>query len=128
MSTTATAIHHSASDGFSAKADQYYEVEDLVDKLSYATNEAARQLIDGKIDDAAAANWLEKYELEEPNRAKKRVEFIRHYGSYVINYNYGEDLVRQYIEKNNGTPEQTAKRWKLFGELLASPRLPSNLR
>jgi hypothetical protein len=112
----------------SAKADQYYEVEDLVDKLSYATNEAARQLIDGKIDAAAAADWLEKYELEEPNRARKRVEFIRHYGSYVINYNYGEDLVRQYIEKHGGTPEQTAKRWKLFGELLASPRLPSNLR
>jgi len=111
-----------------SKADQYYEVEDLVDKLSYATNEAARQLIDGKIDAAAAADWLEKYELEEPERAKKRVEFIQHYGSYVINYNYGEDLVRQYIEKHGGTPEQPAKRWKLFGELLASPRLPSDLR
>jgi hypothetical protein len=111
-----------------AKADQYYEVQALIDRLSYATNEAARQLIDGKMNAAKAADWLEKYELQEPDRAKKRVEFIQHHGSYVINYNYGEDLVRQYIEKNGGTPDQQTKRWKLFRDLLASPRLPSDLR
>jgi hypothetical protein len=100
----------------------------LITKLGYATNEAARQLIDGKIDEQAAAVWLEKYELDEPDRAKKRVQFIQHYGSYVINYNYGEDLVKHYIERQGGAPGQPEKRWEEFGRLLASPRLPSGLR
>jgi hypothetical protein len=111
-----------------AKAEQYYAVQDLMKKLSYAGNEAARQLIDGQIDPAAAAAWLEKYELQEPDRAKKRVQFIQHYGSYVINYNYGEDIVRQYLEKQGGTPDHPDKRWEEFGKLLSSPRLPSGLR
>jgi hypothetical protein len=111
-----------------AQADAYYDVQDSMTKLSYATNEAARQLIDGKIDAQAAADWLEKYELDEPDRAKKRVQFIQHYGSYVINYNYGEDLVKHYIEKQGGTPDHPEKRWEEFGRLLSSPRLPSGLR
>jgi len=111
-----------------AQADEYYDVQDSMTKLSYATNEAARQLIEGKIDPQAAAAWLEKYELDEPDRAKKRVQFIQHYGSYVINYNYGEDLVKHYMEKQGGTPDQPEKRWEEFGRLLSSPRLPSGLR
>ncbi len=112
----------------SARAEEYYKVQDLMTKLSYAGNEAARQLLDGKTDPAGAAEWLEKYELQDPERAKKRVQFIQHYGSYVINYNYGEDLVRQYIEKRGGTPGDPEKRWEEFGKLLSSPRLPSGLR
>ncbi len=111
-----------------AGADQFYKVQNLMTKLSYAGNEAARQLLDGKTDPAGAAAWLEKYELQDPDRAKKRVQFIQHYGSYVINYNYGEDLVRQYIEKQGGTAERPEKRWEEFGKLLSSPRLPSGLR
>ncbi len=111
-----------------SKADQYYAVQELLTKLSYATNEAARQLIDRKIDDQAATAWLEKYELDEPDRAKKRVQFIQRYGSYVINYNYGEDLVKDYIEKQGGTADHPDRRWEEFGKLLSSPRLPSGLR
>jgi hypothetical protein len=110
------------------QADEYYSVQDLMTKLGYATNEAARQLIDGQINLEAAAAWLEKYELDEPDRAKKRVQFIQHYGSYVINYNYGEDLVKEYVEKQGGTQDHPDKRWAEFGKLLSSPRLPSSLR
>ena len=38
-----------------ARAAEYYEVQALVDELSYAGNEAARRYLDGKIDAAAAA-------------------------------------------------------------------------
>ncbi|MGH8164606.1 MAG: hypothetical protein ACREP1_09760, partial [Rhodanobacteraceae bacterium] len=58
-----------------ARVEEYYKVQDLVEKLGYATNEAARQLIDGKIDAAAAAVWLEKYAMQEPAIAQKRVQF-----------------------------------------------------
>jgi hypothetical protein len=111
-----------------AKVDQYYAIQELLKKLSYAGNEAARQLVDGKMDASAAAAWLEKYELQNPERAKKRVEFIQHYRSYVINYNYGEDLVRRYIDEQGGTADHPKKRWEEFGKLLSSPRLPSGLQ
>jgi hypothetical protein len=60
-------------------------------------------------------------------RAEQRVRFIDQYRSYVINYNLGEDLVRQYIEHRGGTEDQPAKRWQEFAALLSSPRLPSGL-
>ena len=108
-------------------ADEYYAVQEMTEELSYAANEAARRLIDGEIDAPAAAAWLEKYALMEPKRAQQRVRFIEQYRSYVINYNLGEDLVRQHVEKRGGTAEQPKKRWEIFEELLSAPRLPSAL-
>ncbi len=108
-----------------ARADEYYAVQDLFKELDYAGNEAARRLINGEIDEKAAAEWLQKYAVMEPPRAEKRVKFIQRYRSYVINYNLGEDMVRRYIEKRSGNDPE--KRWSEFGKLLASPRLPSSL-
>ena len=50
------------------------------------------------------------------------------YRSYVINYNYGKDLVRRYVEAEGGTTSQPDVRWKVFGDLISSPRLPSGRR
>jgi hypothetical protein len=108
-------------------ADEYYAVQEMTKELSYAGNEAARRFINGEIDAAAAAAWLEKYALMEPKRAEQRVRFIEQYRSYVINYNLGEDMVRQHVEKRGGTAKDPEKRWQIFEELLSSPRLPSAL-
>ena len=102
-------------------AARYYEVLALVDKLSYAGNEAARRYLDGRIDAKAAADWLEKYGLYSPPRAEQRVRFIDQYRSYVINYNLGKDMVARYIESRG--PD----RWAEFARLISSPRLPSSL-
>jgi hypothetical protein len=109
----------------SKRADEYYAVQDLMKQLDYAANEAARRLINGEIDENAAAQWLQKYAVMDPARAQQRVKFIKRYRSYVINYNLGEDMVRRYIEKRSGTDSDT--RWREFGKLLSSPRLPSGL-
>jgi hypothetical protein len=111
-----------------SKARAYYEVQALVDQLAYAGNEAARQYLDKKIDRAAAEAWLERYALMSRERAAQRVRFVDQYRSYVINYNLGKDLVRQFIESQGGTPDKPAGRWKEFEKLLSSPRLPSTLR
>jgi hypothetical protein len=111
-----------------ARAAEYYEVQALVDKLSYAGNEAARRYLNGEIDAAAAAAWLERYALMPSDRAKQRVRFFDQYRSYVINYNLGKDMVRRYIESRGGTPDQPQKRWEAFEQLLSSPRLPSGLQ
>ncbi len=111
-----------------SKAAEYYEVQALVDELSYAGNEAARRYLDGKIDAAAAVTWLEKYALMPHDRAAQRVRFFDQYRSYVINYNYGKDLVRTFIESHGGTASNPERRWQEFERLLSSPRLPSELR
>jgi len=111
-----------------ARAAEYYEVQGLVDQLSYAGNEAARRYIDKQIDAAQAAAWLERYALMAHDRAVQRVRFFDQYRSYVINYNLGKDLVRRYIEARGGTAGNPAKRWQEFERLLSSPRLPSDLK
>jgi hypothetical protein len=111
-----------------ARATEYYEVQALVEELSYAGNEAARRYLDGKIDREAATAWLQRYALMPRDRAAQRVRFFDQYRSYVINYNYGKDLVRTYIESRGGTADNPAKRWQEFERLLSSPRLPSGLR
>ncbi len=109
----------------SSGADRYYTVLALVDRLSYAGNEAARRYIDGTIDAKAAAAWLEKYGLYTRARAEQRVRFIDQYRSYVINYNLGKDRVAAYIESK--AAGNAGRRWDEFEKLLASPRLPSGL-
>ena len=111
-----------------SRAAEYYEVLGLLDQLSYAGNEAARRYLNGQIDAAGATAWLERYALTPRDRAAQRVRFFDQYRSYVINYNYGKDLVRTFIESRGGTPENPARRWQEFEKLLSSPRLPSGLR
>jgi hypothetical protein len=111
-----------------ARVEEFYAVQDLVKKLNYATNEAARRYVNGEIDSNAAASWLKTYALMDEKRAKRSARFIEKYRSYVINYNLGEDMVRNYIEKHGGTEQQPGKRWHEFEQLLASPRLPGDIR
>ena len=109
-----------------ARATHYYRVYDLISRTGYAGNDAARQYLDGRITAEQAAEWLTTYALMEPARARQRVKFFDQYRSYVINYNLGKDLVRNYVEgRAQGNAE---RRWQIFAELLSSPRLPSGLR
>jgi len=109
-----------------AGAEAYYEVKALVDRLSYAGNEAARQYLDGKIDAKGAADLLVSWGLYSRPRAEQRVRFTDQYRSYVINYNLGQDLVAAYVERLAGPVDHT-RRWQVFTGLLSSPRLPSGL-
>jgi hypothetical protein len=109
-----------------ARAGGYYEVQQMVEQLAYAGNEAARRYLNGEIDAKQAAEWLEQYALMSRDRAAQRVRFFDQYRSYVINYNLGKDIVRRYIESRAG--DDPAKRWQEFEQLLSTPRLPSSLR
>jgi hypothetical protein len=108
-----------------SKAERYYRIQDLTAQLGYAGNEAARRYLDGTITADQAVDWLSKYALYSPPRARQRLKFIDQYRSYVINYNLGKDLVRGYVERHAGTDRN--KRWQVFTELLSSPKLPSEL-
>ncbi len=111
-----------------ARVDDYYSIQKAVDRLSYAGNEAARRYLNGEIDRPAAVTWLTNFAMMSPKRAEQRTRFFDEYRSYVINYNLGKDLVKQYIESRGGTDQDPAKRWAEFVGLLGSPRLPSELK
>jgi len=107
------------------EADRYYELLELMSRLDYAGNEAARDYLNGTIDREQAVQWLVDYSLSSPERARQRTDFFDTYRSYVINYNLGKDMVREYIERDT---EDNAARWRKFEQLLSSPMSPADLR
>ncbi len=105
-------------------ADRYYELLELLGRLEYAGNEAARDYLNGEIDREQAAQWLQDYSLSSPERAQQRVDFFDTYRSYVINYNLGKDMVRDYVERDT---QDHAARWQKFERLLSSPMSTKDL-
>ena len=115
-----------------ALLEKYEALLKLTGQLSFAGNEAARNYLDGKASRAQTIDWLINVELYPAEKAPQRTTFYDTYRSYVINYNVGKDLVRDYVEANSrggsGEPENTELRWRVFEQLLSSPRLPSNIK
>ena len=109
-------------------ADRYYKVIGLFSKLDYAGNEAARNFINGKMNRDETIKWLQKYSIMSKERAEQRIRFIETYRSYVINYNVGQDLIKDYVNKNGGTDNNPDLRWKIIERLLSTPQVPSNLK
>jgi hypothetical protein len=100
--------------------DLYFRVLELKKDLSFIQNEIARGLINKKMDEKEALRWFMEYALDTRESAQKRISFIKKYRSYVINYNYGQRLVKVYVESKGGTTAAPEKRWKIFGELLSN--------
>ena len=109
-----------------ATAAGYYRVQELLGRMNYAGNEAARLYIDGEVDADGAVAWLVQYAMYSPGGARQRMRFVDQYRSYVINYNLGLDLVRDFVDGGGADPTPDM-RWDRFMRLLTSPRLPADL-
>ena len=109
------------------EADLYYKVLDLQKSFSFAGNEAARNYLDVIWTREQTVSWLQKNALRTKESADKYVSFIEKYRSYVINYNLGMDIVKDYIERKGGINDNPQKRWELFEHLLSTPQTPSEL-
>ncbi len=103
------------------KAELYYAILEKIEALSYAGNEAARLYLGKQISREEAANWLVKYNFYARDKAMQRTRFFDRYRSYVINYNYGQDLVKNYVLRNGGTEFDPDRRWEVFEEILSNP-------
>ena len=110
------------------RVEEFYEIQKLANQLGYSGNEAARGYLDGTMTADEAIEWMTTYSLSTRERAEQRLRFVEQYRSYVINYNLGLDLVRDYIEHLGGTADQPELRWQLFTDLLSRPYLPSDLK
>ena len=104
-----------------AGVESYFRALALKSQLNYARNEAARGLLDGKMDEKEAMRWLTQYALMSNETAVKSISFIKKNRTYVICYNYGQDLVKKYIESSGGD------RWQSFEWLLSNPVSPNDL-
>lgn len=103
----------------------YYNYIDLIDALNYARNEVARHYLYGGMPRADAIQWLMKFGLETRGTASQRIDFIDALRSYVINYNYGKDLVAGYIKSRAGGDRDA--RWQVFREILTTPLSPRDM-
>ncbi|WP_394173784.1 hypothetical protein [Thalassotalea litorea] len=110
----------------SSKVELYYAVQTVRNKLSYIDNVVAKRYLDGQIDKSTAQQMLMKYALSSEQKALQRIGFIEQNRAYVINYNLGQDIVREYIEQLSEGNEQ--KRWQVFSELLAYPKTASMMK
>lgn len=107
-----------------ATAEAFWRVQQATEVLSGARLTIARMYLDGEIDRARAVELTQRYLLLSPARAEQSVGFTDHYRSYVLNYGWGKDLVRQYIER--GQPDE-ATRWRRMEHILSEPTLPTYL-
>ncbi|WP_276374621.1 hypothetical protein [Chryseolinea sp. H1M3-3] len=105
--------------------ERYFTALELTEQLNYVMNEVTRGLLNGTMNEAQGIYWLKNFYLMDDDKAKKSMSFIRKNRSYVINYNYGKDLVKAYVEGKAGT--SINKQWEAFGWLLSKPVLAATL-
>lgn len=108
-----------------ADAARYGALQEATRGLQSARFTIARELLEGRIDEAEAVRLTQRYLLVSPERARQLTDFTKQYRSYVINYGLGLDMVRTDVEAAGATP---AARWKRMEQLLSEPTLPSDLR
>lgn len=103
----------------------YFDLLELLNKLDEVQITIARDYIDKKISNETALGYIQKYGLESESSSYRRLDFIRRYRSYIINYTAGKKLVANYIENKAGT--DLSKRWQVYKEILENPYLPPDL-
>ncbi len=105
-------------------AEAFWKLQQATEALSGARLTIAKLYLDGEIDRAKALELTQKYQLLSPKRAEQQVGFTDHYRSYVINYGWGKELVKGYIERGN--PDKV-ERWRRMEKILSEPVLPADL-
>jgi len=106
-------------------AARYGALQEATKDLAGARFTIARELLEGRIDEAEAVRLTQRYLLVSPERARQLTDFTKQYRSYVINYGLGLDMVRADVEAAGPTPEA---RWKRMEQLLSEPTLPGDLK
>jgi hypothetical protein len=105
-------------------AESYWQMQQMTEGLSGARLTIAKMYLDGEITRTKAVELSGRYLLVSPARAEQSVAFTDHYRSYVINYGWGKDLVREYVER--GKPDAKT-RWMRMEKILSEPTLPADL-
>ena len=106
-------------------AEVYGQLQDAKAALASASNTIAADYLAGKLTKDQAVQLLMKYSLYSRGGAEKRVSFIETYRSYVINYNIGQDMVRDHVYRAG---KSEAARWAAMERVISEPTTPADLR
>jgi len=104
----------------------YYRYVQLIEALNYARNEVAQKYLYQGMSKQAAIEWLMTFGLETRETALQRLNFIDALRTYVVTYNHGRDLVKQYIQSEAGDDKD--RQWRVFADILLTPMMPIDLQ
>lgn len=110
-----------------AEAARYLEIVEAAQALKPAGIEAARRYLDGATSAEDTVAWMQRFLLYSPERAAQRLKFIEKYRAYIINYSWGEALVRGHVERHGNARAGSPEQWQQFFQLISMPRTPSML-
>lgn len=92
----------------------YFQALAIKGQLNFAGNEVGRGILNHTMDSATAMHWLMNYGLMNEGTAAKRVRFTKVNRSYNINYNYGMELIKNYINTKVAGDDTPGKRCGLL--------------
>ena len=107
------------------EAAKFTRLRELESKLSHATNDVARRYLDDEISKDEAVELIQKYYLQSYEKSEQRLRFMEKYRGYVINYNIGKDIVRDYVTSAGNTPDA---QWTAFRDMLTIPLTPGDMQ
>jgi len=108
-----------------AEAAKFNRMLELESKLSHATNDIARRYLDHELTKEEAVPLIQKYYLQSYEKSEQRLSFMEKYRGYVINYNIGQDIVREYVTSAGKTPDA---QWTAFRDMLTIPLTPGDMQ
>lgn len=106
-------------------AAEQHRMDQLLRRLRHAPIQAARAYLDGVRSAEDTIAYLQRFTLQPRGMAERRIRFFDEHRAYIINYSLGEDIVSDFVQRRAG--EDPAARWKVFEEMISSPRTPANL-
>ena len=107
------------------ESEKFNKMLELESKLSHATNDIARRYLDGELTKDDAVPLIQKYYLQSYEKSEQRLRFMEKYRGYVINYNIGQDIVRDYIAEAGDDPDA---QWAAFRDMLTIPLTPGDMQ
>ena len=106
----------------------YTDINKKIDRLTDLIRlEISRYYFDGVLSREEAVLKLTDILDYSESRAHQALDFVDAYGSYIINYSAGENLIRAYINKKVEGEATPDNQWKVFEQIISSPVIPSDL-
>ena len=109
-----------------SEAEVYYSIQKLRAELKSAEIQIARSYLNKEIGSEIAISHLSKYLQFDAERATQRLSFYDRYRSYIINYSYGNQIIKEFVEDELNR-SSTQDKWSVFKEILSTPRTASTL-
>jgi hypothetical protein len=104
-------------------AVKYIDINNIRKKIDFLDNFCAKAYLDGTMSKEEIAMIYAKYYLSSISAGFGLLSFIDIYRSYIINYNLGEQAIRDHIDPDNTLSKQ--ERWERFEEAMLNILPPS---